>query len=93
MEKRERGFSDAFAENNSNIIFVRWKDNVMSVASILYGSSPIKKAQSYIKEKHVRIDIEEPQNVYQYNQKIGVADCLEENKIACSTGLVHRSKK
>ena len=35
MEKRERGFSDVFAENNSNIIFVRWKDNVMSVASIL----------------------------------------------------------
>ena len=43
MEKLERGFFDAFTENNSNITFVRWKKKVISVARIFYASSPINK--------------------------------------------------
>ena len=77
MEKLERGFFDAFTENNSNITFVRWKEKVISVARILYASSPIEKAQSYYKEKHVRIDIEQPQNIYEYNKEIGGVNCLQ----------------
>ena len=77
MEKLERGFFDAFTENNSNITFVRWKEKVISVARILYASSPIKKAQSYYKAKHVRIDIEQPQNIYEYNKEIGGVNCLQ----------------
>ena len=39
-------------EINSNITFVRRKYNkVVAVASTLYGQSPMKKAQRYIKEK------------------------------------------
>ena len=42
----------AVIEINSNITFVRRKYNkVIAVASALYGQSPMKKAQRYIKEK------------------------------------------
>ena len=57
--KLERGSSDAVTENNSNITFVRWKINkVVTAAFTLYGQSPMKKTQRYIKEKHGRVDIE-----------------------------------
>ena len=49
-------------ENNFNINFVKWKVNT------LYDQSAIKKAQKYIKEKHDRVDIEQPQSIYQYGQ-------------------------
>lgn len=59
MEKLERGSSDAVTENNPNITFVRWKINkVVTAAFTLYGQSPMKKTQRYIKEKHGRVDIE-----------------------------------
>ena len=62
-------------EINSNITFVKWKYNkVAVVASTLNGQSPMKKAQRNIKEKHGRVDIEQPQSIYQYNQRMGGAD-------------------
>ena len=55
MEKLERGSSDVATEDTSNITFVRWKDNkIVTVASNLYGQSPMKKAQRNIKEKYVK---------------------------------------
>ena len=82
MRKVERCSSDNVTENNSIINFVQWKDNT------LYGQSSINKAQRYIKEKHGRVDIEQPQSIYQYNQKMGRVD---QNIIAYMIG--HRSKK
>ena len=51
---------------------VGWENNkVVTVASTIYGQSPIKKAKRYVKEKQGRIDFEQPQSIYQYNQKMG----------------------
>ena len=73
----EWGFSDIVIENNSNITFVRWKNNkIVTAASILYGQSPLKKAQNYVEKKHDRVGIEQSQNIYQYNQCTGGVDHL-----------------
>ena len=65
MKKLERGSSDVFTKNNSSITFFKWKDSiVVTVAFTLYGQSFVKKAKSYIKEKHGRLDIEQPQSIY-----------------------------
>ena len=79
-------------EINFNITFVRQKYNkVAAVASSLYGQSPMKKAQRYIKEKHSRVDIEQPQSIYQYNKRIGGVDRFDQNISANVIG--HGSKK
>ena len=79
-------------EINSNITFVRRKYNkVVAVASTLYGQSPMKKAQKYIKEKHGRVDIEQPQRIHQYNQRMGGVGCFDQNISANMIG--HGSKK
>ena len=49
------------------------------------------KAQSYIKEKGGKVDIEQPKNMYQYNQGMRGVDCLDQNINAYM--VVHRSKK
>ena len=52
MEKFERGCSDIIIESNSNITFVRWKDNkVVKVVLNLYGQSPMKKDISKVYQK------------------------------------------
>ena len=92
MGKLERGSPDVVTENNSNITFVRWKDNkVVTVAYALYGPFPVKKAQMYIKEKHARVYTEQQQNTYYYNQGMGVFDCLDHSINACM--IYHRSNK
>ena len=62
MEEVERCSSENVMENNYNINFVKWKVNT------LFGQSLMKKAQKHIKEKCGRVDIEQPQSIYQYNQ-------------------------
>ena len=45
----------------------------------------------YFKGKHFRVDIEQPQSIYQYNQRIGGVDHLDQNISAYM--ISHRSKK
>ena len=68
MRDVERCSPDNVTENKYNINFVKWKDNT------LYGQSPMKKAQRYIKEKHGRVYIEQPQSSHQYYQTMGRVD-------------------
>ena len=83
MVKLERSSSDVVTESNSNITVARWKDNkVVTVASTLCGQSPIEKVQRHTKEKHGRVDIEQSQSIYQYNQGMGGVDRLDQNIIA-----------
>ena len=92
MEKLERGSSDIIIENNSNITFVRWKDDkVVAVASTLYSQSPMKKAQRHIKEKHGRADTKQPQSIYQYDQETGGVDRLHQNISAYMIVLIFQS--
>ena len=51
----------------------------------------MKKAQTCIKEKHGRIDIEQPQNIFQYNQMMGGVD--RSNQHIAIYWVGHRSKK
>lgn len=74
--------SDTVTENNSNINFDKWKDDT------LYGQSPMKEAQIYIKEKHERVYTEQSQSNYQYIQAMGR---VEHNIMTCM--ISHRSKK
>lgn len=53
--------------------------------------SPMKKAQMYIKKKHSRTDIEQSQNIYQFNQNMRGVSHLDQNISAYMIG--HRGKK
>ena len=82
----EWGFSDIIIENNSNIAFVRWKNNkIVTAASILYGQSPLKKAQNYMKKKHDRVGVEQPQNIDQSNQCTGADHLVHYFILFCAT--------
>ena len=51
----------------------------------------MKKVQRYIKEKHGRVDSEQPQSIYHYNLGMGGVDRLNQNISAYM--IFHRSKK
>ena len=92
MEKLWRGSSDFANGNNSNITFVRCKNNwLVTVVSTVYDQSLIKKVQMYIKEKHGRVHSEQPESIYQYNLGMGGVDRLDKNKSAYM--MFHRNKK
>lgn len=60
-------------------LIVLWKDKkVATVASTLYDQFS-KKTNSYIREKHCRVDTEQQQSIYQYSQVIREVGCLDQN--------------
>ena len=66
-------------------------EKVVTVAFLSYGQSPMKKAQMHIKEKCCSVDMEQPQSIDQYKQRIGGVDRLDKN---ISTYMIgHRSIK
>ena len=73
MEKLERGSADVVIDDNAKIAFARWKDKKV-VTVISTG-----KTKQYIKEKKGRVDIEQPQCIKKYNERMGRVDRLDQN--------------
>ena len=49
MEKLERGAFNVVTDKNSNLTFVRWKDNKeVTVASKFVAKMPLRKAHRYV---------------------------------------------
>ena len=92
MKKEARGNSDAVNDNKSNVTLVRWKDNnLVTVASTLYGKEPMKRAHHYIKDKGGRVEIDQPNSISVYNKTMGGVDRMDQNIGAYIINI--RSKK
>ena len=92
MKKEARGSSDVVNENKSNVTLVRWKDNqVVTVASTLYGKEPMKRARRYIKDKSGRVEIDQPNSISVYNKTMGGVNRMDQNIGAYMINI--RSKK
>ena len=92
MKKLERGSADVVNDDNAKIAFVSWKDNkVVTVISSKYGLNPSAKTKRCIKEKKGRVDIEQPQCIKKYNERMGGINRLDQN--IATYIIAHRSKK
>ena len=78
MKKLPKGSHNVVVDTKSNVTLVRWKDNkVVIVASALYGQQSIRKAKRYIKDKGVKVDID--QRNHGYNKAMGGVDRMDQN--------------
>ena len=92
MKKMARGSSDVVNDNKSNVTLVLWKDGkVVTVASTFYGKEPMKRARRYIKDKGVRVEIDQPNSISVYNKTMGGVDRMDQNIGAYMINI--RSKK
>ena len=79
-KKQARGISDVVNGKKSNVILVCWKDNkVVTVASILYGKEPMKRARRYIKYQGGRVEIDQSNAVSFCNKTMGGVDRMDQN--------------
>ena len=80
IKKEARGSSDVVNDSKFNLTLVRWKDNkVVTVASILYGKEPMKRARHYIKDKGGRVEIDQPNSISVYNKTMSGVDRMDQN--------------
>ena len=92
MEKLERGAFNVVTDKNSNLTFVRWKDNKeVTVASKFVAKMPLRKAHRYVQAQIGRTEIDQPQSIFLYNKGMEGVDRLDQN--ISSSMIGHRSKK
>ena len=92
MEKLERGAFNVVTDKNSNLTFVRWKDNKeVTVASKFVAKMPLRKAHRYVQAQINWTEIDQPQSIFLYNKGMEGVDRLDQN---ISSSLIgHHSKK
>lgn len=80
FKKEPRGFYDFRLDTNDNICAVRWNDNnVVTLLSNEFGVQPLQKASRYSAAMRRRIDIDQPNVIFQYNRFMGGVDRLDAN--------------
>ncbi|KAL0830047.1 hypothetical protein ABMA28_003505 [Loxostege sticticalis] len=80
FKKEPRGSYDYRLDKNDNICAVRWNiNNVVTLLSNEFGVNPIQKARRYSVTQKQRIEIDQPNVVYQYNKYMGGVDRLDAN--------------
>ena len=69
MKKKPKGTCDVVNDRKSNVTLFRWKNNeVVTAASTVFRTEPIRKANCYIKERGGRVEINEPNAITFYNK-------------------------
>ena len=80
MKKQARGIPDAVNDKKSNVTLIPCKYNkVVTVASVLYGKEPMKRARGYIKDQGGRVEIDQPYATSFYNKSMGGIDRMDQN--------------
>lgn len=80
LKKKKRGFCLAATEENSDIRLVKWIDNnVVSVASSLFGKHPMTNASRYCREKRMKVSIPRPSSITNYNKFMCGVDRMDQN--------------
>ena len=82
MKKKPGGTCDVVNDRKSNgmVTLVWWKDNnIVTVASTVFGKEPISKVSRFIKERGGRVEINQPNAIVVYNKKMGGVDWMDQN--------------
>ena len=73
---------------SSNITAVRWKDNkVVNAISTFTGKQPIEQVKLYCHREKLRVNIEQPNIINQYNMSMGGVDRMDQNILAYMINL------
>lgn len=80
IQKKERGFSVSKSISGTSIKVTKWVDNnVVTMASTLYGEQPKDKAGRYSRADFARIEVQRPAVVAAYNRNMGGVDRMDQN--------------
>lgn len=80
LEKQVRGDFSYILEKNSGIMYVRWMDNkAVTLASSLYGVTPIKPVDRFSRTDKKTISIPRPDLIMRYNKNMGGTDQMDNN--------------
>lgn len=80
LQKKERGEYEGVIEKETGVMLVRWLDNsVVTVASTVYGISPITHVKRYSQAQRKIISVPMPHVISQYNANMGGTDLMDEN--------------
>lgn len=78
--KLGRGYMASKSVQGSDIHVTKWVDNsVVSVASTVYGMSPVTKALRYSAVEQKKVEVPRPLVVAKYNHSMGGVDRMDEN--------------
>lgn len=78
MKKKERGSYAQAVCNKNKLAIVRWNDNKpVTLISTYVAAEPVHKIKRYSKEKKVKVDVECPQIVKDYNKHMGGVDLAD----------------
>ncbi|CAG0899708.1 unnamed protein product [Cyprideis torosa] len=94
MKKEPRGSMSCVqvTGGDSEISLVRWMDNnIVTTASTVYGSEPIRPVSRYSQALKTRIDVPAPDSIRQYNSTMGGTDRMDQNVNTYRTNI--RGKK
>lgn len=80
MKKLHRGSFDQLTDESTGVTVVRYMDNnVVTVASTVYGVNPLGKASRWSRKELKKIQIDQPLSVTKYNMYMGGVDRLDQN--------------
>lgn len=91
LKREPRGSMDHRKTSNS-VLVVSWNDNnVVNVASSVHGVQPTRQTERYSVAQKMRVKINQPRAIEQYNRFMGGVDRMDQNVSLYRIGI--RSKK
>lgn len=80
MSKAKRGDYDRMHDSSGHLTVVRWMDSKpVTLASNCHGVVPLMKAKRWSSAEKIRMEIDQPFIVSQYNKFMGGVDRLDQN--------------
>ena len=91
LKRQPRGSMD-YRKNSNSVLLVSWNDNnVVNVASNVYGINPVTYTERYSAAQKKRVGIPQPKAIQQYNKFMGGVDRMDQNVGLYRIGM--RTKK
>lgn len=82
FKKKERGYFE-YKYSDSNLLFVRWKDNsVVTLATNYDAAEPARKVKRWSTAQKDKVDVPQPYLFQNYNKHMGGVDLLDQT-VSC----------
>lgn len=79
FQKKERGFYEVKFDKNSQLLFIRWKDNnIVTMATNYDSATPVGTVKRWSTAAASKIDIQQPLLFKTYNKYMGGVDILDQ---------------